>query len=127
MTTTPAARDENKEFNSWRKEQIASLIRMGYPDAARAFNELGSVQWAGWQARSALAESELAELRAELDNCVRSWGLLRVEIDAAIARAELAEKLLREIRAHNSSGLTKSMQDRIDAALAAYRAQQGVK
>ena len=109
MTTTPAPRDENKEFNSWRKEQIASLIRMGYPDAARAFNELGSVQWAGWQARSALAESELAELRAELDNCVRSWGLLR------------------EIRAHNSSGLTKSMQDRIDAALAAYRAQQGVK
>lgn len=101
MTTTPAARDE-------RKEAFAACPETNC--------DWGSF-YLGWQARAELAESELAELRAELDNCVRSWGLLRVEIDAAIARAELAEKLLREIRAHNSSGLTKSMQDRIDAAL----------
>lgn len=91
MTTTPAARDENKDFDSWRKEQIASLIRMGYPDAARAFNELGSVQWAGWQARSALAESELAEVRAELDNCRIAYGLLRVDYDALLSSAEPAK------------------------------------
>ncbi|WP_163007868.1 hypothetical protein [Pseudomonas viridiflava] len=46
--------DENAEFEKWRKEQIASLIRMGYPDAAKAFRDLGSVQWAGWQARANL-------------------------------------------------------------------------
>ncbi len=49
-------REENAEFETWRKEQIASLIRMGYPDAAKAFHDLGSVQWAGWQARAALEQ-----------------------------------------------------------------------
>ena len=48
--------EENAEFETWRKEQIASLVRMGYPDAAKAFNDLGSVQWAGWQARAALEQ-----------------------------------------------------------------------
>ncbi|MGG5223461.1 hypothetical protein [Pseudomonas syringae pv. coryli] len=46
--------DESAEFEEWRKEQIASLVRMGYPDAAKAFRDLGSVQWAGWQARAKL-------------------------------------------------------------------------
>jgi hypothetical protein len=46
--------DEEAEFEAWRKEQIDSLIRMGYPDAAKAFRDLGSVQWAGWQARAKL-------------------------------------------------------------------------
>jgi len=41
---------ENQKFEEWRNEQIASLIRMGYPDAAKAFRNLGSIQWAGWQA-----------------------------------------------------------------------------
>lgn len=40
----------NAEFEIWRKEQIASLVRMGYPGAAKAFRDLGSVQWAGFQA-----------------------------------------------------------------------------
>ena len=40
----------NQQFEDWRKEQIASLVRMGYPEAAKAFRDLGSVQWAGWQA-----------------------------------------------------------------------------
>lgn len=39
-----------QKFEEWRKEQIGSLIRMGYTDAAKAFRDLGSVQWAGWQA-----------------------------------------------------------------------------
>jgi hypothetical protein len=39
-----------QKFEEWRKEQIESLVRMGYLDAARAFRDLGSVQWAGWQA-----------------------------------------------------------------------------
>jgi len=46
--------NENAAFEDWRKEQIASLVRMGYPDAAKAFRDLGSVQWAGWQARAYL-------------------------------------------------------------------------
>ncbi|MNU38967.1 hypothetical protein D3C71_276510 [compost metagenome] len=46
--------NENAAFEDWRKEQIASLVRMGYPDAAKAFRDLGSVQWAGWQARACL-------------------------------------------------------------------------
>jgi len=41
---------ENQKFDEWRNEQISSLIRMGYPDAAKAFRELGSIHWAGWQA-----------------------------------------------------------------------------
>jgi hypothetical protein len=47
--------DESAEFEKWRGEQIASLQRMGYPDAAKAFRNHGSLHWAGWQARAALA------------------------------------------------------------------------
>jgi len=49
-----SAINENAAFEDWRKEQISSLVRMGYPDAAKAFRDLGSVQWAGWQARACL-------------------------------------------------------------------------
>lgn len=56
---------ENQRFEEWRSEQIASLIRMGYPDAAKAFRDLGSVQWAGWragwQASRAAIEVELPD------------------------------------------------------------------
>lgn len=52
--TVAAKVDESAEFDKWRKKQIASLIRMGYPDAAKAFRDLGSVQWAGWQGRANL-------------------------------------------------------------------------
>lgn len=54
---TPAvqAAGENASFEKWRNDQIASLERMGYPDAATAFRNLGSVHWAGWQGRAALA------------------------------------------------------------------------
>jgi hypothetical protein len=41
---------ENQKFEEWRNEQIASMVRMGYLDAAKSFRDLGSVQWAGWQA-----------------------------------------------------------------------------
>lgn len=46
--------DEQAEFEAWRNEQIASLVRMGYPLAAKAFRDLGTIQWAGWQARANL-------------------------------------------------------------------------
>jgi hypothetical protein len=41
---------ENQKFEEWRNEQINSLVRMGYPDAAKSFRDLGSIHWAGWQA-----------------------------------------------------------------------------
>lgn len=50
------SREENADFETWRKEQMTCLVRMGYPDAAKAFLDLGSVQWAGWQARAALEQ-----------------------------------------------------------------------
>lgn len=52
--------DEQAEFENWRSEQIAVLERNGYPDGARAFYRLGSVQWSGWQARAMLAAAPAA-------------------------------------------------------------------
>lgn len=46
--------DENAEFEKWRNDQISSLIRTGHHDGAVAFRSLGTVQWAGWQARARL-------------------------------------------------------------------------
>lgn len=54
-----------KKFEEWRKEQIASLVRMGYPDAAKAFRDLGSVQWSGWQAAWNEQKAEIESLRAD--------------------------------------------------------------
>ncbi len=46
----------NQQFEEWREEQIASLVRMGYPDAAKAFRNLWSIHWSAWGAsRQALA------------------------------------------------------------------------
>lgn len=45
---------ESEEFEKWRNAQIDVLIRNGYPEGAEAFRNLGSVQWAGWQARACL-------------------------------------------------------------------------
>ncbi|MGW7235489.1 hypothetical protein ACWGIE_20195 [Pseudomonas fulva] len=56
--STPVERDEEKAFDDWRKEQIASLHRMNCHDAATAFRNLGSVHWTGWQARAALERAE---------------------------------------------------------------------
>lgn len=53
----PSASDDLEGFEKWRHTQADSLRRCGYPDAADAFIRLGSVQWAGWQARAALAPS----------------------------------------------------------------------
>lgn len=47
--------DERQAFDRWRHLQADALERMGYPEAAEAFLRLGSVQWAGWQARAQLA------------------------------------------------------------------------
>lgn len=46
--------DENAEFEKWRNTQIDVLTRNGYQEGAEAFRNLGSVQWAGWQARAAI-------------------------------------------------------------------------
>jgi hypothetical protein len=46
--------NENAEFEKWRSTQIDVLVRNGYPEGAEAFRNLGSVQWAGWQARACL-------------------------------------------------------------------------
>lgn len=51
-----ACANENANFDAWREDQIAALIRMGYQDAAKAFRDLGSIQWAGWQGRARLAK-----------------------------------------------------------------------
>lgn len=54
---------ENQKFEDWRNEQINSLVRMGYPDAAKAFRDLGTIHWAGWQAAwKASRESVMIEL-----------------------------------------------------------------
>ena len=53
----------------------------------------------------------------EMHRSARGEYVLASDYDAAIARAELAEKLLLEIRAHN----TKSVRDRIDAAMNAEK------
>lgn len=45
---------ELEAFEKWRHTQADSLRRCGYPDGADAFIRLGSVQWAGWQARASL-------------------------------------------------------------------------
>ena len=100
MTTTPATRDEYKDFDAWRKEQIAPLIRMGYPDAARAFNDLCFVQWAGWQARAeraALAESELAEVRERMNGHIGAAARERIYV-------RIAERLIDDHPHERTSG-----------------------
>lgn len=57
--------EESTEFEKWRNEQIASLQRMGYPDAAKAFRNHGSLHWAGWQARAALAAAPATAVAQE--------------------------------------------------------------
>lgn len=60
---------ENQKFEEWRNEQIAALVRMGYQDAAKAFRDLGSVQWAGWWAGwQASRESLVIELPGKMPN-----------------------------------------------------------
>lgn len=60
---------ENQKFEEWRNEQINSLVRMGYPDAAKAFRDLGTIHWAGWQAAwKASRESVMIELHKEFEN-----------------------------------------------------------
>lgn len=38
----------SEKFESWKKEQIASLIRTGHLEAAKKLNELSSIQWITW-------------------------------------------------------------------------------
>ena len=66
MTTTPAARDERELFESaYLKEYFYPAERWSLvPEKYRT--EHADIAWRAWQARAALAESELAEVREQL-------------------------------------------------------------
>jgi len=72
-TTTPAARDEYERFSNWFK--TSGLQK--FEDTALA----------AWEARAALAESELAEVRQENSDIRAQAGGMEMEIDEL--RAEL--------------------------------------
>ncbi|QZA71293.1 hypothetical protein AH02_51 [Pseudomonas phage AH02] len=42
-------KEANESFEVWREEQIASLVRTGHLEAAKAFEQLGSIHWMAWQ------------------------------------------------------------------------------
>ena len=71
MTTTPAARDERQLFEAaylkdyFYPAQSWSLV----PEKYRT--QHADIAWRAWQARSALAESELAEAREQLLNAAQ--------------------------------------------------------
>ena len=61
----------NAEFEIWRNEQIASLIRTGHVQAARAFRDLGSIHWIAWQSAWTLSCAAIdVELR---DAYMKGW------------------------------------------------------
>lgn len=62
--------NESRAFEAWRNAQVESLRRMGYAEAADAFYNLGSVQWAGWQPRASLPVGvpDVSELQRVLDD-----------------------------------------------------------
>ena len=55
------------EFEVWRNEQIASLMRTGHVQAARAFRDLGSIHWMAWQSAWTLS-------RAAIEVELNAWG-----------------------------------------------------
>jgi len=112
---TPGVKiDENAEFEKWRNEQVAVLERNGHPAGARAFRELGSVQWSGWQARAMLAAEQpdtvrvpvetLQHIHRDLDACQkviwlagcrpRGYGFDPAYVSDAQARLKEIEALL---------------------------------
>jgi hypothetical protein len=62
-------KESNEKFEQWRKEQISSLIRTGHLEAAKAFEQLGSIHWMAWQSAWALSrESLVIELPKVYEN-----------------------------------------------------------
>ncbi len=53
----------SEQFEKWRKDQIASLIRTGHVEAAKAFEQLGSIHWMAWQSSRAAQNAEFAQLK----------------------------------------------------------------
>lgn len=91
MSTTH--KEMNERFESWRKEHMASLIRMGYPEASRAFGDLGSIHWAAWQsAWQASRESLVIELPKEDSNIDYSGYVSLSEVEEAIHAAGVKTK-----------------------------------
>lgn len=85
----------NSEFEVWRKEQIASLMRTGYPETAKAFRDLGSIHWmawqSSWQASRAAIEVDLTEVRKTTALPDRTW-LLGNDVVSAIESIGLKVK-----------------------------------
>lgn len=52
-------KESDEKLEQWRKEQIASLIRTGHLEAAKAFEQLGSIHWMAWQSAWALSRESL--------------------------------------------------------------------
>lgn len=52
-------KEANERFEQWRKEQISSLIRTGHLEAAKAFEQLGSIHWMAWQPAWSLSRESL--------------------------------------------------------------------
>ena len=89
---------ESRSFEAWRNAQVESLRRMGYPEAADAFYNLGSVQWAGWQARTSLAVGVPdgyalvpVEPTAEMLAAARAAPIPAVLLDSISAQDNLAQ------------------------------------
>ena len=83
----------NSEFEVWRKEQIASLMRSGYPEAAKAFRDLGSIHWMAWQSSW---QASRAAIEVELPKGGSMWDDEPVDIsrsDAVTAIESLGLKV----------------------------------
>lgn len=96
MTTKPAARDERELFESaYLKEYFYPAERCSLvPEKYRT--EHADIAWRAWQARAALAESELAEVREQLrireEERAEQWRLRRdAEGDLITSHAVVSE------------------------------------
>lgn len=66
-------KEANEKFEQWRKEQISSLIRTGHLEAAKAFEQLGSIHWMAWQSAWALSRESLV-IELPSDQCIDIHG-----------------------------------------------------
>lgn len=82
------SKNKSEFFEAWRKEQIASLVRTGRLEAAKAFEGLGSIHWMAWQcAWQASLDSVVIELpplkEVEYDAGYTVLGICKTAIESA--------------------------------------------
>lgn len=83
-------KEASEKFEQWRKEQIASLIRTGHLEAAKAFEQLGSIHWMAWQSAWSMSRESLAiELPTSDPLGVQYW---KTDVIEAIEAAGLKVK-----------------------------------